>query len=108
VCDGSVFTAAVLHAVRQSAVALQSVSESIQNGLKFRLTFHSSTFFRPEEAALWLDWCKNTDHKAVVFVSPSKRFHSLDQLCNSVVYHCANIQCESLWMKEISSCASGF
>jgi hypothetical protein len=67
VCDDSVFGAAVRHAVRQSAAARQSVSESIQNGFKFRFTFHKSTFFRPEEAAPWLGRCKNTDHRTVDF-----------------------------------------
>ena len=66
-CDGSVFAALVLPMALLIAAALQSVSESIQNGLKFRLTFYKSTFFRPEEAAPWLEQCKNTDHKAVVF-----------------------------------------
>ena len=44
--DGSVLALAMRHAgaVRQSAAARQSVSESIQNGLKFRLTFHKSAF----------------------------------------------------------------
>jgi hypothetical protein len=65
--DGSVFAVAVLPTARQTAAARQSVSESIQNGFKFRLTFHKSTFFRPEEAAPWFEQCKNTDHKAVVF-----------------------------------------
>jgi hypothetical protein len=51
----------------QIAAALQSVSELIQDGFKFRLTFHESTFFLPEEAAPWFELCKNTDHKAVVF-----------------------------------------
>jgi len=54
-------------AVRQSAAARQSGSESIQNGFKFRLTFHKLAFSRPEEAAPWLERYKNTDHKAVVF-----------------------------------------
>jgi hypothetical protein len=54
-------------AVRQSAAARQSGSESIQNGFKFRLTFHKSVFSRPEEAVPWLRACKKTDHKAVFF-----------------------------------------
>ena len=59
-CHCSVFAATVLLMARQTATALQSVSELIQNGFKFRLTFqvHKSTFFLPEEAAPWL--CKNT------------------------------------------------
>jgi hypothetical protein len=66
-CDGSVFAAVLLPTALQTAAARQSVSGSIQNGFKFRLTFHKSTFFRPEEAAPWFELCKNTDHKAVVF-----------------------------------------
>ncbi len=57
-CDYSVFAAAVLPTARQTAAAPQSVSESIQNGYKFRLTFHKSTFFGPEEAAPWFELCK--------------------------------------------------
>jgi hypothetical protein len=67
VCDVSVFAAAVLHAVLQSTAARQSVSESIQDGFKFCLTLHKSTFFRPEEAAPWLERYKNTDHRTVDF-----------------------------------------
>jgi hypothetical protein len=55
--------AAVRQTAWQTAAVLQSVSESIQNRFKFRLTFHKST----EEVAPWLEQCKNTDHKAVVF-----------------------------------------
>jgi hypothetical protein len=66
-CYGSVLAAAVRPTARQTAAARQSVSESIQNGFKFRLTFHKSTFVGPEEAAPWLEKCKNTYHKAVVF-----------------------------------------
>ena len=58
-CDCSVFAAAVLPTARQTAAAQQSVSESIQNGFKFRLTFHKSTFFRPEEEAPWLSGAKH-------------------------------------------------
>ena len=63
VCNGSVFMATVW----QSAEARQSVSESIQNGFKFHLTFHKPTFSRPEEAAPWFEQCKDTGYKAVVF-----------------------------------------
>jgi hypothetical protein len=69
VCGGSVF-ATVLPTELQTAAALQSVSESIQNGFKFHLTFHKSTFFWPEKAAPgapWFELCKNTDHKEVNF-----------------------------------------
>ena len=62
VCYGSVFAGAVRPTARPSATARQSVSELIQNGLKFRLTFHKSAFSLPEEAAPWLERCKNTDH----------------------------------------------
>ncbi len=61
------FAAAVRPTARQTAAARQSVSESIQNGFKFRLTFHKPTFSRPEEAAPWFEQCKNTGYKAVVF-----------------------------------------
>jgi hypothetical protein len=67
VCDCSVFVAAVLPTERQAAAARQSVSELIQNGFKFRLTFQKSTFFGPEEAASRLERCKNTDHKQSFF-----------------------------------------
>jgi hypothetical protein len=68
VCDGSVFPAAVLPTatVLQTSAVLQSVSEWVQNWIKFSLTCHKSTFFLPEEAAPWLEQCKNTDHKAVI------------------------------------------
>ena len=66
-CDGSVFAASVRPTARPIAAARQSVSKSTQNGFKFRLTFHKSAFSRPEEAAPWLERCKNIDHKAVVF-----------------------------------------
>ena len=38
------------------------------------------------------------------FVSTFRRLHSLDQLCNSVVYQCAKFRFEILRMKETSSC----
>jgi hypothetical protein len=41
-----------------------------------------------------------------VFLSTFWRLHSLVQLCNSIVYQCANFQYEILRMKETSSCAS--
>ncbi len=71
-CDGSVFAAAVRPTAQQTAAARQSVSESILNVFKFRLTFHRSTFFGPEVAAPWLEQYNNTDHKAVVF----RKYHS--------------------------------
>ena len=43
--DCRVFAAAVRPTAQQTAEVPQSVSESIQNGFNFRLTFHKSTFF---------------------------------------------------------------
>ena len=64
----------------------------------------SQPFSRPEEEAPWFERCKNTGYKAVVFVSTFRWLHSLDQLCNSVVYRCAKFRFEILRMKETSSC----
>jgi hypothetical protein len=66
-CDGRGFAASVLPtaAVQQMAATRQSESES--ECVQVPCDTHKSTFFRPEVAAPWLEQCKNTDHKAVVF-----------------------------------------
>jgi hypothetical protein len=86
VCDGSVFPAAVLPTatVLQTSAVLQSVSEWVQNWIKFSLTCHKSTFFLPEEAAPWL--AKTQTTRQSFCVSTFWCLHLLDQLCNSIVY----------------------
>jgi hypothetical protein len=95
-CDCSVFAASVRRTARQTAAAQQSVSESIQNGFKFRLKFLKSTFFRPEEEAPWFELCKTQTTRQSFSVGTFRQLHSLDQLCNSVVYLCANLSLYSL------------
>jgi len=51
-----------------------------------------------------LSGAKTQTTRQSFFVSALWRLHSLDQLCHIIVYWCANFQCESLRMKETSSC----
>ena len=51
-----------------------------------------------------LSGAKTQTTRQLFFTCTFWRLHSLDQLCNSIVYQCANSQFESLRMKETSSC----
>jgi hypothetical protein len=52
--------------VRPTSAARQSGSEWVQNGFKFRLTFHKVALSQPEEAAPWLERCNYADHKGAI------------------------------------------
>jgi hypothetical protein len=60
--------------VLPTAVALQSVSEWVQNWFKFLLIIHKLALLRPEEAEPWLEQFKITDHKEVSFCKCSLAF----------------------------------
>jgi hypothetical protein len=75
---------------------INSLNEFISFISQYELIHKSlATFYWPEEA----EPC----HRTVV-VGTFWRLHSLDQLCSSIVYQCAKVQCKIPRMKETSFC----
>jgi hypothetical protein len=83
-----------------AAIWVRINSECVQ----FTLTSTSQPFFSLKRRHHGLSGGNTLTTGQSIFVRTFWRLHLLDQLCNSIVYRCANFQCKILRMKETSSC----